>query len=699
MTARSGVAHQPGLDGLRGLAVAAVLVFHTGLDWLPGGFLGVSLFFTLSGVVIGMVIIHELRATKAFSLGRFWLRRARRLLPAAWLVLALVALGRAVTPRLSDTTSADIIASWLHVANWQFLVKDQSYDDLFGGPSAVLHYWSLAIEEQFYLVVGLLAIGIARVSKRPGRTLGIVAAVGALASFAAPIALSPSIDRVYYGTDTRAGELLIGLVLAAVLARSRRRSWLLERRRAIAAIGLVALIATGIAWLTASPGGEAVRAGLLPAISLASTALIVAAVVPNGLVFRIASMAPLRALGAISYAVYLIHWPLFVLIGSYAPSPWWRLLVGIPLAIGLAVASARLVELPIRRRGVDNRRFVAGGVAVGALLVVGLVLPTRRTSTDRFLDELADDARTAAATVDAMAPPTLASPATGPAPGPGPTPPEATAGTVEPSTPARPTTTTVAEPAPDDPGATTGQETNPPTGRGDDTPVLDTTPVVVPAPRPTTRVAIFGDSIALSLALTAPYLPPTEDRYVLVPGAADIGCGALLSPIPADDGRCATARQRWLEMMATYQADLAVVMSCQWELLDQPIGDQPVGRIGEPAFDAALASDLRRMVDDLKGGGARRVALVRCPEMSPTVGVEGLDTALRDSRDPARVARWNELMAQLDAERRDVVTLDLAAWVDERRDDPGVRPDGEHFRYDVDTGVAAELDRLLRLVA
>ena len=136
MTSRSGVSHQPGLDGLRGLAVAAVVAFHSGLGVLPGGYLGVSLFFTLSGVVIGTVIIHEVRATRRFSLRRFWSRRARRLLPAAWIVLAFVAVGRLVTSLLSATTAEDVAASWLNVANWHFLAEQASYRELFTRPMA-----------------------------------------------------------------------------------------------------------------------------------------------------------------------------------------------------------------------------------------------------------------------------------------------------------------------------------------------------------------------------------------------------------------------------------------------------------------------------------------------------------------------------------------------------------------------------------
>ena len=168
MTGPHGVTHQPGLDGLRGLAVAAVVAFHLGIDEVSGGYLGVSLFFTLSGVLIGTLILNEIVTTGRFSLPAFWRRRARRLLPPALVTLAVVAVGRIVTADLEATTRADIVASGLNVANWHFLAQDSSYAELFGGPSAVLHFWSLAIEEQFYLVVGVLAVLLAGRTRHAG---------------------------------------------------------------------------------------------------------------------------------------------------------------------------------------------------------------------------------------------------------------------------------------------------------------------------------------------------------------------------------------------------------------------------------------------------------------------------------------------------------------------------------------------------
>src|SRR5688572_20460392 len=157
----SGLTFQPGLDGLRGLAVGAVVLFHLGFGGVTGGYLGVSLFFTLSGVLIGSLVLNEITTTGRFSLRTFWLRRARRLLPPALVTLALIAVGRHLTTALQATSGGDVAAAALNAANWHFLAEGASYGDLFTGPSAVLHFWSLAIEEQFYLGAGLVSMLVA----------------------------------------------------------------------------------------------------------------------------------------------------------------------------------------------------------------------------------------------------------------------------------------------------------------------------------------------------------------------------------------------------------------------------------------------------------------------------------------------------------------------------------------------------------
>ena len=208
--------HLPGLDGLRGLAVAGVICFHGNWPWMQGGYLGVSLFFTLSGFLITSLLLVEQQRTGGISLRRFWGRRFRRVLPAAWLtLLAVVIAGWFLLD--AEQVSAfrdDVRASFLQVSNWRFLFEGQSYGDLFRSPSPVLHFWSLSIEEQLYLLYPLLLVGLLAVARGRRHLAALVLGIGALLSWGLPVLLGASLDRIYYGTDTRALAPLLGAFLA-----------------------------------------------------------------------------------------------------------------------------------------------------------------------------------------------------------------------------------------------------------------------------------------------------------------------------------------------------------------------------------------------------------------------------------------------------------------------------------------------------
>ena len=209
------LAYNPALDGIRGLAVAAVLLFHGGFPWARGGYLGVSTFFTLSGFLITTLLLAERADTGRIALGAFWARRLRRLLPTSALTLAAVAAGAHVFDEWrTETAGGDVLASALQVANWRFIVDGQSYGDLFASPSPVLHFWSLAIEEQFYWLFPLLTAGVLAVAR--GSVRAYVAVLGGLlgVSAAATVALGVAgSSTVYYATYTRMGEILVGRCL------------------------------------------------------------------------------------------------------------------------------------------------------------------------------------------------------------------------------------------------------------------------------------------------------------------------------------------------------------------------------------------------------------------------------------------------------------------------------------------------------
>src|SRR4029079_6877201 len=213
--------HHASLDSLRALAVLAVIAYHYNASWARGGFLGVDLFFVLSGFLITTLLILERRRSGRIATGHFWARRARRLLPALMIVLVLVTLITvyAIDPWKRAGIRGDGIASLFYVANWRFVVAKQGYFELFSAPSPLRHMWSLAIEEQFYLVWPLVTLAALRAGRGSLRLLAIVCAGGVAASIAAMAieyrAGDPS--RAYYGTDGRAHTILLGALLAIVL--------------------------------------------------------------------------------------------------------------------------------------------------------------------------------------------------------------------------------------------------------------------------------------------------------------------------------------------------------------------------------------------------------------------------------------------------------------------------------------------------
>lgn len=224
--------HLAPLDGIRAIAVVAVLLYHARFPWIPGGYLGVSTFFTLSGFLITSLLLREWNSTGGVSLRSFWVRRVRRLLPAAWAVLALVvaagALGWWDHEQLRHLRG-DVPWSLLQVVNWHFVAADRSYSDAFAAPSPLEHYWSLAIEQQFYLLFPLVALAVLRAgpSRRPARhrvrNLALVLAVLAAGSLAVNGLLADgSVDRAYFGSDTRLAELLVGALLATATVRRLR---------------------------------------------------------------------------------------------------------------------------------------------------------------------------------------------------------------------------------------------------------------------------------------------------------------------------------------------------------------------------------------------------------------------------------------------------------------------------------------------
>jgi peptidoglycan/LPS O-acetylase OafA/YrhL len=345
--------HVPALDGVRGIAVLGVLLFHT--DRLAGGFLGVDLFFALSGFLITGLLLREVRATGSVSLVAFWGRRVRRLGPALVLVLAVVtvlvwAVG---PPDLVPTTLADGPWVQLNVINWHLLAESAGYWDRFGAQRVFGHLWSIAVEEQFYLGWPVLVLVVARWARRPQRWVAGVAGGLAVGSLVLMVVLVDPADpsRVYTGTDTRAFSLLVGAVAAVpAVADALVRAV----GRAAGVVVAVLAVALGACWvLVDGVAAPWLFTGGLFAHSIAAAVLVaLCAHGPGSVATRALAWAPLRGLGTISYSLYLWHWPVIVLLPPELTGltgwGWTALVAGVSVA--LAAASTHLVENPVRSR-------------------------------------------------------------------------------------------------------------------------------------------------------------------------------------------------------------------------------------------------------------------------------------------------------------------------------------------------------------
>jgi peptidoglycan/LPS O-acetylase OafA/YrhL len=352
----------PGLDGLRALAVFSVLLYHGGTSWAVGGFLGVEVFFVISGYLITSLLLAEWRDDSHIALGQFWIRRARRLLPALFVLLALTMVTALVfLPDEVASLRGDVLSAVAYVTNWAFIFTDQSYFEFTGRPSLVAHLWSLAVEEQFYLLWPLIFVaGMKLLGRRWFPVLVVAGAVGStllMASLFDPTAGDPS--RVYYGTDTRASGLLLGCALAFVWS-----PWRLRRTAGRGAsvvfdvVGVAALALLVHMLMFTNEFSEALYRGGFLRLDLVTLLVIAIVVHPAAHLGRWMGVAPLRWIGLRSYGIYLFHWPVFQLtrpgldIDLDGPA-----LFAFRLAITLVLAelSYRLVELPIRRGSLGRR--------------------------------------------------------------------------------------------------------------------------------------------------------------------------------------------------------------------------------------------------------------------------------------------------------------------------------------------------------
>jgi peptidoglycan/LPS O-acetylase OafA/YrhL len=633
----SAFAYRPALDGVRALAVTAVLLFHAGVSWLPGGFLGVDAFFVLSGYLITSLLLAEQAQHSRIRLGAFWLRRARRLLPA--LLLVVLFTGYVFRRLLSATELAllrvDALAALGYVANWRMIYRGNGYFTQTSVPSPLQHTWSLGIEEQFYLgwpliVVALLAIGLRRIRT----TLAALCLAGAAASaVAAAVRYQPTdINRAYFGTDTRAQALLVGCALGALLAssgkpESEKKSWLVE---GVAVLG-IAGVGT-VAWLwTHARGGDAwLYRGELTLGALAVAAVIAHTVVsPHELLGRVLAARPLVWLGKISYGVYLWHWPLFNLLDAQRTGLVGPQLLAARLVATVAVAafSYVLIEEPVRtgrsplRRSDSGRRLqirpvtagIGASVAVGITGVLVVVAATPRTS-----------------------------------------------GVIRP-------VGAILTPAPSAPTLT------------------GNSPMLRPDRRPGAepRLTFFGDSVSASLASQIRAHPGLK-----ISTRAIEGCGIARLPDIIQLGEnttnfptCTRWDALWRRGVDADDPDVAVILLDRWELMDRKLG-KTYQHVGDPEYDNYLNHELELAVS-IAGARGARVVLLTAPY---TRRAERPDGGLYDEDLPERVNAWNGLLKRTAARHpRQVGIVDLNARVCPNGtftaavDHIHIRSDGLHF--------------------
>ena len=360
--------YMPGLDGLRAIAVLAVIAFHLGFGWAPGGLLGVGIFFTLSGYLITDILLAQLSARGHIKLGRFWLARARRLLPALFLMLLIVVawvtvFGPAQPQQFRDA----VVANAVYVGNWQLIFGDVSYFARFEPPGPLNHLWSLAIEEQFYIFWPfILLVGTKLVRERPlpsGVRPKLAVATLALA-FVSVVLMAvlyrPSLDpsRVYYGTDTRASELLFGAALAMVWpSRRLTRRISVGARNTLDGLGAVGLVAIAVMiWQTSQYSSFLYRGGFV-LLSIATVLVVAAVAHPATRLGPILGWRPLRWIGVRSYGIYLWHFPVIVLTtpgGVANGREYLRAALQVAAIIGISALSWKYVEEPIRHGAIGR---------------------------------------------------------------------------------------------------------------------------------------------------------------------------------------------------------------------------------------------------------------------------------------------------------------------------------------------------------
>ena len=644
--------YQPGLDGLRAISVIAVIFYHAGFGWMHGGFLGVEVFFVVSGYLITSLLLEEREGSGGVRLRQFWLRRARRLLPALFSVLIAIGVWVALfgTAQQQSDLHRDLLPGIFYFANWGQIFGGAQY---FGNFSPLRHLWSLAVEEQWYLLWPLAFVLITRRSKRTleiGRSILVAAFVVMVITWllASPSALtSDRTNFLYLSTLTRSSGLLLGAG-AAFLWRPWKAKTPASNRAGltlnVAGLGAAALLV--YAFTAVHLTDRSLYRWQLAAVSLLSLVVVATVVHPSAVIARRFFSSPaLVGLGKRSYGVYLWSWPISVLCGAYVGS-WTRFIAAMSLTIVVSEFSYVYIETPIRkgalRRWFARQRDADWSTRTVAAAVVGVVLVGSLTAyytrVQRF--DRAAGGTDVAIDLSKVLPASKSSVAA--------------------------VTTTVAGAVPT-PGVVATPTSNAAT-------VASVAPVQQPAGP--ARLVIVGDSQAHALAINLP--SGIESAFTITDGSVE-GCSVY------DDGKVRSQRSsftrsfadcggwpdKWAKAAGKGKAQIALVVLGAWDVFDVEVGGQLIA-FNTPAADKRFIDDLGLGVAALRGTGAK-VALLEVPCMRPK-DVKGAGVpALPERGDDARVAHLNQLLKQVAA--ADPANVSFVSGPTEWCNDPAISTD------------------------